>query len=194
MPTGSKGKATQTYAYKTEKSILAHATDDYQLAQEEYYRIYSFYVTYSMCGTQSLKKRSFTDYGWESNLIGGTDLGTALNAVLNLNKNKNFIFTDQDDLKKRFSDLSFADATLPNLDIERAVIGKTSEPNNYLRLFYRIRDAFAHGKYCLVFHPVTNEKMVVMEDNSPYNFTARLVLKLETIIGFINAVDKNGII
>lgn len=103
-------------------------------------------------------------------------IGMALNAVLNLNKNKNFIFTDQDDLKKRFSDLAFTDGTLPNLDTERSVIGKTSEPNNYLRLFYRIRDAFAHGKYCLVFHPVTNEKMVVMEDNSPYNFTARLVL------------------
>ena len=144
-----------------------------------------------MCGTQSLKKRSFTDYGWESNLISDSDLGVALNTILNLNKNKDFIFTDQDDFKKRFSDLAFTDGALPNLDTERAVIGKTSEPNNYLRLFYRIRDAFAHGKYCLVFHSATNEKMVVMEDNDRYNFTARMVLKLRTIIGFIDTVDKN---
>lgn len=191
MAVRSKAKTTQTYEYRIDKSILTCATDDYWLTQEEYYRIYSFYVTYSMCGRQSLKKRSFTDYGWESNLINGTALGVALNNVLNLNRNKNFIFTDQDDLKKRFSDLAFIDGTLPNLDTERAVIGKTSEPNNYLRLFYRIRDAFAHGKYCLVYHPTTNEKMVVMEDNNPHNFTARLVLKLETIIGFIDAVDRN---
>ena len=47
---------TQTYKYIIDDSIVGTGDDEYTLSQEEYALIYSFYVTYSMCSTQSLKK------------------------------------------------------------------------------------------------------------------------------------------
>lgn len=46
----------QTYQYKSDDSILFGLNDDYSLSIVEVYRLYTFYVTYSMCGSQSMKK------------------------------------------------------------------------------------------------------------------------------------------
>lgn len=183
----------QTYQYIKDRSILGLCQDEYQLSQEEYYKIYSFYVTYSMCGTQSAKKRSFTSYGWDSDSVKSTSIGEALLAVLNLNRNPAFVYIDRDDLAAQFGALNLTDGELENVDYERAVIGKTSENNNYLRLFYRIRDGFAHGKYLLRFSS-SGERMVIIQDDDRYNVTARIVLKLSTLLKFIEVIDKNSII
>lgn len=183
----------QTYRYSKGSSILGNLHDEYQLSQEEYYKIYSFYVTYSMCGSQSAKKRNFTSYGWDSESIKATSLGEALLTVLNLNRNPVFVFTDRDDLAAQFGALSLTDGELENVDYERAVIGKTSENNNYLRLFYRIRDGFAHGKYLLRFSSF-GERMVIIQDDDRHNVTARIVLKLSTLLKFIEVIDLNSII
>lgn len=183
----------QTYRYSKGSSILGNLHDEYQLSKEEYYKVYSFYVTYSMCGTQSAKKRSFTSYGWDGENVKSTTLGKALLAVLNLNRNPSFVFTDRDDLAAQFNALYLTDGDLENVDNERAVIGKTSESNNYLRLFYRIRDGFAHGKYLLRFSS-SGEKMVIIQDDDRYNVTARIVLKLSTLLKFIEVIDTNSVI
>lgn len=65
----------QTYRYIKENSILKGVVDEYNLSQEEYYLLYSFYVTYSMCGKQSEKKKQFVDYGWPRNRTTGNALG-----------------------------------------------------------------------------------------------------------------------
>ncbi len=186
-------KTAQTYQYKVAGSILGNLQDEYSLSEHEYYRIYSFYVTYSMCGTQSAKKRAFTDYGWATESVKNTALGNALTSELSLNRNSDFIFTDKDDLATQFANHNFPDGLLADVDMERAVIGRTSGSNNHLKLFYRIRDGFAHGKFKLRLS-TSNEKMVVIQDDNGHNVTARIVLKLSTILGFIDAVDINGLI
>lgn len=72
----------QTYRFSKGASILGNLHDEYQLSQEEYYKVYSFYVTYSMCGTQSAKKRSFISYGWDSESIKSTILGKRFSPFL----------------------------------------------------------------------------------------------------------------
>lgn len=37
-------------------------------------------------------------------------------------------------------------------------------------------------------------KMVVMQDNDTNNVTARIVLKLDTLLGFVTAVDVGRVI
>lgn len=187
------GTERQTYRYKKEDSILGDLQDEYMLTPEEYYRVYSFYVTYSLCGSQSAKKRSFHSYGWDHESIRSTSLGEALSSVVSLNRNPSFVFTDRNDLLEHFTAQELLDGKPKNVDSERAVIGKTSEGNNYLKLFYRIRDGFAHGKYHLRFSS-SGEKMIIIQDDDRYNVTARMVLKLSTILGFINVVDKNSVI
>lgn len=183
----------QKYQYLVAESILKNIEDEYLLEEHEYYRIYSFYVTYSMCGSQSFKKRNFASYGWPPNGIKNKELKDALNKVLFLNGNTNFKFTEIDDLKTQFKEHDLDNYINVNVDDERFVIAKTSESNNYLKLFYRIRNGFAHGKFKLCLSS-NNEKMVVIQDDNTHNVTARIVLRLSTIIGFIDAVDFNGCI
>lgn len=71
MAEENKGK--QTYKYKIADSILGTSRDDYELSRDEYFRLYSFYVTYSMCGKQSWKRRDFKSYDWTTNQVQNTE-------------------------------------------------------------------------------------------------------------------------
>ena len=188
------GKIQQTYRYIKRNSILGDLHDDYHLSQEEFYKIYNFYVAYSMCGSQSAKKRSFIDYGWETNTIKNSELGNALAKVVNF-RNSNFAFTENDDLRTQFTIHNHLDprGELINVDTERAVIAYTGEDNKYLKLFYRIRDGFAHGKYCLR-EASNGEKMVIIQDDNGKNVTARIVIKLSTLLRFVEVIDINNLI
>lgn len=189
---------TQTYKYIVNNSIVGVGNDEYSLSQEEYSSLYSFYVTYSMCGKQSLKKKTFVDYGWANNNIQvvenhkkrNTDLGNALLGVIDFSQLSSFVFTDKDDLEEQFNNNNLGDGILNNYDVERCVIGQTSESNKYLKLFYRIRDGFAHGKFLLK-KSSTDEKMVVIQDDNGKNVTARIVIKLSTLLSFISCIDLN---
>jgi hypothetical protein len=194
----------QTYQYKSEDSILSGLTDDYTLSIVEVYRLYTFYVTYSMCGSQSMKKRSIADYGWTiipalkkknqvNPTLSNTGLDTELKKVLDL-ESASFVFTDKNDLKKRFDDNNLSDGSLTDYDTERCVIGKTTqEGNKYTKLFYRIRNGFAHGRFALKYDS-NHIKMVVIQDWDTKNVTGRIVLKLQTLLDFIETVDRNNII
>lgn len=194
---------TQSYKYRISESIIGCANDEYELSQTEYASLYSFFVTYSMCDRQSFKKRSFIDYGWKTNSIQVVDvvdkkkivtnLGEALVSVIDFSKNSNFIFTREDNLNELFKNNNLADGMLNNYDIERCVISKTPGSNRYLKLFHRIRNGLAHGKFLLKLSS-TNEKMVVIQDDDGTNVTARLVLRLSTLLRFICIIDIKKLI
>ncbi len=191
----------QTYRYIKENSIIYNQVDDYVLSLEEFFLLYSFFVTYSVCENQSAKRRSFEDYGWKNGNIQTTvnnskvvtPLGKALNEVLNFSVNKNFLFTDEDNLRELYRKNDLVDGVLTDLDKERAVIAKTNGSNKYLKLFYRIRNGLAHGRFIFKFSS-TNEKMVIIQDNNRSNVTARIVIKLSTLLCFVKAVDLDNII
>ena len=145
-----------------------------------------------MCGNQSAKKRTFCHYGWESEKITNTKLGNALKRVINWDTEK-FVFTEENELKEQFNSLSLNDGLVADLSFERCVVGKTDENNRYLKLFHRIRNGFAHGKYCLRLSE-DNTKMVVIQDNDRYNVTGQIVIRLGTLLNFINEIDINNLI
>jgi hypothetical protein len=96
-------------------------------------------------------------------------------------------------LKEQFFKHDLKDGELINVEYERAVLAHTRGENKYLKLFYRIRDGFAHGRFKLRLSS-RREKMIVIQDNDNNNVTARIVIKLETLMQFISAVDQNHII
>lgn len=193
--------ATQTYPYRIAGSILYNQDDDYSLSVMEFYLIYSFFVTYSCCGTQSGKKRTFLEYGWANYSrpnFGNTVPNKAiylkdnLREIIDLDNRNHFIFTsDSDDVIICFRQIDLMDGQLSDICTERAVITRTSESNRYLKLFYRIRDGFAHGKFILKLNE-NNEKMVIIQDDDGHNVTGRIVIKLNTLIELIKIIDKNN--
>lgn len=191
----------QSYKYVKNESILYGINDEYELSMHEYSTLYSFFVTYSCCGTQSYKKRTFADYGWNefSRKIGDNTpnpskyLKDALTRIIDLDDKSHFIFTDDDNLKSCFAAVNLTNEKLADYDVERAVIAKTNETNRYLKLFYRIRDGFAHGKFKLVLAS-NQEKMVVIQDDDSHNVTARIIIKLQTLLNMIQVIDKSVLI
>lgn len=178
----------QTYKFKKENSIVHNSPDEYILSESEYCHLYKFFVTYSLCKSQSFKQRLITDYGWSSNSIVASGLKEELGRVLALDDNPMFVFTDKNDLRAQFECTNLLDGVPQELLQERAVVGRTNEDNKYYKLFHRIRNALAHGRYSLRIN-ARGEKMVVMQDNDRDNVTARLVLKLETLLEIIYIVD-----
>lgn len=186
-------KQKQTYRFLRENSIIYNLPDEYSLTYAEYHSLYAFFVTYSMCKGQSNKCRNCTDYGWPDATFYKSGLQKSLERILKLNKNSNFIFTDQDDLKEQFEKLNLQDGVPEDICTERAVIGHTNENSQYLKLFYRIRNGLAHGKFSLRFNS-QGEKMVVIQDDDHNNVTARIVIKLKTLLDFITVTDFKGIL
>lgn len=185
--------ATQRYKFIASASILGTLPDEYTLSVKDYYSIYSFYVTHSMCKSLSVKKRGFCDYGWASNSTTDPLIAAALKGVLNLHRNPEFVFTTKNDLSSQFTNRSLADGPVTDLTRERAVIGITYEDSNYHKLFHHIRNGLAHGSFRLR-NSLDHEKMMIIQDNDRYNVTARIVLKLSTVLAFIEAIDLNGLI
>ena len=152
-----KKKQKQTYKYRKADSILYNLTDEYVLTNEEYYELYSFYVTYSMCGNQSMKKRKFTDYGWKTHNIQETkngknhktDLGIALERVITFDSDHFSFSTGDDDLDVLFRKYNLEDGPIIDLNTERAVIGVTNEDNKYLKCFIESEMALHMGNLFL---------------------------------------------
>lgn len=190
----AENKDNQTYRYIKADSIL-QGGNDYVLKQEEYYLLYNFFVTYSVCGSQSFQKRNFIDYGWTTDGIihqnkSDTDLGKMFKKHIKFNIT---VFKGKSSISDLFYQSNLTDGILIDYDTERAVLGKTGENNQYLKLFYHIRNCLAHGKFALKYSS-NKEKMIVLQDDNKYNVTARIVVKLQTLIELIFAIDKNKLI
>ncbi len=186
----------QTYKFIKEKSILANLTDEYDLTENEFYKLYSFFVTYSLSKKQSGKSRNFKDYGWSDNTLNATCdsnvLEDTLESIIDLSK-KNFVFTEKNNLKEQFQNTNLSDGKLDDCDTERMVIAKTDANNKYLKLFYRIRNCFAHGRFVLKYSS-NLERMLIMQDNDRDNVTGRIVISLSTLLNFVDEIDKTHIV
>lgn len=190
----AKNIGEQTYKYKKADSIL-QGKSDYILGQTEYYLLYNFFVTHSVCKNQSFQKRNFIDYGWTTNSIihqnkAATELGKVFEECVKFNIT---VFNGKYSIRDLFNQNNLIDGILNDYDTERAVLKKTDENNQYIKLFHHVRNCLAHGKFLLKYSS-NKEKMVVFQDDDTHNVTARMVLKLQTLIELIFAVDKNKLI
>ena len=195
-----KSPQKQTYQYKESASILYGQSDEYELTKDEYFLLYSFFVTYSMCGKQSGKKRFLENYGWislkpdKATTIISSGLKAALATVFNIDTSERYVFTDENNLSEKFNEADLADGVLANVTTERAVIGKTTqETNAYFKLFYRVRDGFAHGRFSLR-SGEHGEHMIIIQDNDQNNVTARIVIKKDTLLEYVRVVDRYKLI
>ena len=194
-----EGKKRKYPSYRLVKahSMLAGLSDEYKLSEEEYGLLYEFFVTYSLCESQSCKKRKINDYGW-SGSITKSGLKPQLSKILDLDKNSNFVFLDDKDknskkVAAKYKSVSLEDGAAFDFDYEHAVIGRTRADNKYTKLFYRIRDGLAHGKYILKLSS-TKEKMVIIQDDGNNAVSARIIIKLDTLIRIVKTIDKNHIL
>lgn len=181
----SKNKKT-TYRYKREESIINGLEDQYELSEQEYNKLYKFFVTYSMCENQSDKKRTLEDYGWAST-VNYSEITGVLKERIGFDI-ENFVFRDDGCLRAVFRENNLIINGV-TLDSERGVIGKTVGQNKLLKLFHRIRNIFSHGRFAMRLSG--EDRYIIMEDKDSHNVTARIVIKLDTLMGIVDTIDKN---
>ncbi len=183
-------KNSQTFAYNKKNSILNELIDEYIPTIEEWQKLYVFYVAYSMGKNQSGQGKTYLDYGWKGPTLNSSGLKSHLEKILQLS---NFRFLDHgEDLKENFEDLGLI-YPIEDLESERGVFAKTPGSSKYDKFFYRIRNCFAHGGFHFLFNK-ERKIMVVLEDHSSDNVSARIVIKLETLLKIVNCIDKNDIL
>lgn len=181
----------QTYKYIIQNSILNDNRVEVQLESAVEYLFFKFFVLYTPCSKISRRSRSLEEYGWSGKINAQNGLQKSLIPIIDLSSN-HFIFTDKDDLAERFDEKALVDFNLSNVDIERCVIGITAEQNKLLKLLRHIRNCLAHGKY-IVIKNSKEEPTMIMQDNN-HNVTARIVLRVSTLIGIIKVIDKNNLV
>ena len=95
----------------------------------------------------------------------------------------------EDNLKKADLMDNFPD----NLDRERICV-VNNKKNQFMSVFYHIRDSFAHGRFFV--QDCNGRKVFVMEDVAPREgslepVTARMIIRKETLLNWINLI-KGG--
>lgn len=188
----SKSKQHQTYKYIKNKSILIDSRPEVVLDRKVEYLLLKFFVVNTPCETTSRRAISLKEYGWKENYNSIYGLQKRLDAIIDFNSG-NYIFTDEDDLLDRFEENKLMDNMLDDIITERFVIGKTLESNKLLKLLRHIRNCFAHGKYIVVENSI-NQNVIIMQDDNTYNVTARIVIKVDTLVGLIKIIDRNNTI
>jgi len=188
----AKSKQHQTYKYIKNKSILIDSRPEVVLDRKVEYLLLKFFVVNTPCETTSRRAISLKEYGWKENYNSIYGLQKRLDAIIDFNSG-NYIFTDEDDLLDRFEENKLMDNMLDDIITERFVIGKTLESNKLLKLLRHIRNCFAHGKYIVVENSI-NQNVIIMQDDNTYNVTARIVIKVDTLVGLIKIIDRNNTI
>ena len=190
-----RNKDVQGFEYIESESILHGLRDEYSLSREEHYILYSFYVEHSMYGDQSNRKRTFMDYGWDSNETTKNGAKEALCKVLQLYGNDDFGFEEDDELGTYLAATSLSHDAVHDLSKERGVFSISGEKRNesyFILVFSRIRNCLAHGDFALRYN--SQEKMVIMENHYNGYIKARFILRLETILSLAQTVDKTGVL
>ncbi len=188
----SKKNNKTAFQYIKTDSIIYGLQDSYKLTSSQYSKLYMFYVTNSI-NPQSGKLMTLKSYGWKnenSENQQDNNIKKKLKSIIKFSDKSKFEFPKKE-VSKSFQKLDlFNVIDLSKEQEERfSCIGSGTQIKLLLK---HIRHCFAHGKYVLFENVNSREKMIAMQDNDTHNVTARIVLKLSTLLGIIKIIDKNN--
>lgn len=151
---------------------------------ENFRKIYNFFVTNTPCEDLSSRAITLQEYGWK----------TPWRKPFYLNKQLKFACSNLDYLffpKNRYEFLAtlekadLKDAFPKNIDIERICVS-ASNRSQFMSVFAHIRNAFAHGRFKVV--PVNDlpDSVFIFEDIAKNNkISARMILRKSTLLKWI---------
>ena len=145
---------------------------------EELFRIVIFYVFHSPCEGLSAMGKTLSSYGW------------------NTPWSKPFYLNKQLKASASNFEILFSANNFPsNLERER-ICFYNNQKNQFMSVFYHIRNAFAHGR--LNIFDVNGDCTFVLEDvnsrmknsNGDIAVSARMILKKQTLLSWIDIIEN----
>lgn len=164
--------------------------DDFD--DKDLFRIVIFFVFHSPCAHLSFMGKTLSEYGW----------GTPWKKPYYLNKqlrqaasNYDLLFSakNYDEMDAALEKANLKGAFPSDFSRERICICNNQE-NQFLSVFYHIRNAFAHGRLNMV--DVDGECIFILEDVRPnknsnqLKVSARMILRKSTLLKWIDLIEN----
>lgn len=162
-----------------------------QFADKDLIRIVTFFVFHSPCKELSSMSKSLEEYGW----------ATPWRKPIHLNKqlkqkatNHQLLFSAQnyDALETALGKANLKDNFPSDIKTERICIYDNMK-NQFLSVFYHLRNAFAHCRLNMV--DVDGECVFILEDmvhekkQKRYKLSARMILRKNTLLKWIDLIE-----
>lgn len=152
-----------------------------EFVDEELIKIITFYLFHSPCNGLSAMQKSLKDYNWHTPWRLPYKLNSQLKQA---SSNFNLIFSAKSyaTLDEALKKADLLDNFPSNLKCERIGV-YDNKSNQFISVFYHIRNAFAHGRFCI------KENTFVFEDKYGTKVSARMILKKKTLLKWIEIIE-----
>lgn len=167
-----------------------------QIAPENFndndlFRIVTFFVFHSPCPNLSYMGRTLQDYGWHTPWRQPYYLNRQLKGTAN---NHDLIFSakDYDSMDNALAKSNMLENFPTELKRERVCI-YDNQRNQFMSVFYHLRNAFAHCRLNMV--DVNGECVFILEDVqykqnfNQFKVSARMILRKSTLLNWINLIE-----
>ena len=164
-----------------------------QFDDKELYKIVIFYVFHSPCPQISSMGRTLEEYGWSAPWRKPFYLNKHLRKS---STNFNLIYSadSYNNLGKALKKANLLDNFPSDLHTERICI-YDKKKNQFLRVFYHLRNAFAHCRLNMV--DVDGECVFILEDvvtsKGKNKLSARMILRKSTLLKWIDIIESGEI-
>ena len=160
-------------------------------ADDDFKRIFVFYVINTPCKDLSARSIEFSKYGLDKNFGKNDKQRKYVFEMARLETNTTL------KIAKNFSEMRDAcqktkldDEFYNNFDVERIAAKKNG--NQFISILYHIRNAFAHGRFAIKQCRDGTDKMFIMEDlGRGRKVSARMILKKSTLLRWMEII-KTG--
>ncbi len=159
---------------------------------KDLFRIVIFFVFHSPCENLSSMRKSLLEYGWTSPWKKPYYLNKQLRQVTS-NYDLLFSVKSYDEMDTALEKADLKEMFPSDFSHERICI-YDKEKNQFLSVFYHIRNAFAHCRLNMV--EVDRECVFILEDvvpnkkNNQLKVSARMILRKSTLIKWIDLIEN----
>ena len=154
-------------------------------------RIVTFFVFHSPCSELSAMSKSLVEYGWNAPWRKPQYLQRRLKAA---STNADLLFSAEtiDDMRQALEKAELLEDITANIEVERIAV-YNNKKNQFMSVFYHLRDAFAHGRLNMVDIGLEDDYVFIFEDvtkrKALYKVTARMILRKSTLIKWIDLIE-----
>ena len=156
---------------------------------EDFAKIIDFFQFHAPVTGQSARCKTLQEYGWDSPWKKPYWLNKQLKRVAS---NHDLLFTAESqgrmDANLEKANLS---ESFPSDMLRERICVANNKKNQFMSVFYHIRDSFAHGRFFIT--EVEKQKIIVMEDvaprGSPLIVTGRMIIKKQTLLKWIEIIN-----
>lgn len=178
-------------------SILDKGYSEVMLADDLLGDPLRFYVLHTPCEGSSSLARPFKYYGWTDD-VRRNGLGVALEDSITVPGGE-FLFPRNQPVPKKnekgvdlsylYGRVSLGDGRVDDLTLERGAASNTNESNVWLRIFRHVRNCLAHGRFVAVKLNDGKGNVLVMEDRYGRSYTARMVIRVQTLVAWRDVIE-----